>query len=184
MNLLYFFLFGILILFIMALISNSGTDSTLNIQDQIYLMNCPFPVSNAIATDVGLNDFGISYNLDYGSSVLNNTGTFFQCTVTAPHLKGVSTTIKEYGATLFSVIPYGWFGFAEDYISVGLGHLGNFFTIVSYMVTPVNFSLMGYTISNVGGMALLIIIGIYVFAYIGIGAFLSGYIVGLIQRII
>lgn len=176
------FVIGILTLMVMAFVSNSGTESTANIQDQIYLNNCPMPIYDGVATITDVNDFGVTYTLVNGNGT-SNEGTYFECSVTA-HLNGANTIIKEYGATLFSTIPYGWLGYIADYITSGFQHLQAFFTMVVYLLTPVNIDVFGYTISDINGLALVFVIGIYIFAYVGIIWNVAPMVLGVIQRVV
>lgn len=170
-------------MFIMGIVSNSGATSSANMQDQIFFMNCPFPIYDGIASLTDIDDFSVSYTVAYGNGT-SNDGTFFECTVDGSHLKGANTIIKEYGATFFDTIPYGWLGYIADYISVGLQHLQAFFTLVAFMITPVNFDVLGYTIADLSGIALMFVIGIYIFCYVGIGAFLAPYFIGIVRSVI
>jgi len=182
LNLTTWFVIAILTLMVMAFVSNSGTESSANIQDQVFLSNCPMPIFDGVATLTDIGDFGVTYTVVNGNGT-SDDGTYFECSVTA-HLNNANTIIKPYGATLFSAIPYGWLGYVADYMSAGLQHLQAWFTMITYLLTPVNIDVFGYTISDLSGLALAFVIGIYIFAYVGIIMNVAPMVIGVISRVI
>ena len=186
MNLIVWFIIGVLTLMVMGVISNSGHTSAENFQDQMYLMNCPLPIYDGVATLQSVDDFSLNYTVAYGSGASsggvaqNFNGTYFECSVTN-HLNGGNTIIKEYGATtLFGTIPYGYLGYIADWITAQFQHIQAFFTMVAFLLTPVNFDVFGYTISDLSGVALMVVIGVYILAYIGIAIFPLSIVIGMI----
>ena len=179
MNLITWFLIGLFILIIMAIVSNSGHDALDRIELQIFLMNCPAPIYHGVATDLNINALSINYTLlqtDYsGSSSFN--GTYFQCydgnagipdTLPAPT---VTAVIKEYGATAFSAIPFGWLGYIADYLVHVFENAQAFVVLLAYFMTPANFNVLGFGLEDLSGISLMLIVGLYVFAYVPIVLF-------------
>jgi len=178
MNLITWFLVGIFIIIILGIASNTGQSSILNIQDQLFIINCPYPIYEGVATDVDISGFTVIYNVTHDRDINGNftsndqdkVRTEFDCTVTN-HLFGVSVSTRQYGATAFSAIPYGWVGYVADWLSHTLQNAGATFILIAYFVTPSNFDIMGFTLDDVGGLALIVIIAVYVFCYIPIAIF-------------
>lgn len=165
---------------IVAIVGNTGATSTDNIEEQIFYMNCPSPIFDGVATLTDINDYGVTYTVVYGNGT-SNTGTFFECSIDGAGLRSANTIIKEYGATFFDTIPYGWLGFVADYISSGLQHAQAFFTIIAFMITPINFSILGYSLADISGIGAMIVIGVYVFCYVGIGNYIIPMIIGMVR---
>ena len=173
MNLIGLGVFGVIFLMLLAVVSNTSATSLQNIQDQMYLMNCPLPIYNGVATLTSIDGFALNYTIAYNNTVDSN-GTFFRCSLdllSNPHFNA-SAEIKEYGYTLFSAIPIGWLGYVADSLTVLWQRIYAFFTLVSFFVTPTNFNILGYTIADLAGIALMIVIGIYGLCYLFIGAML------------
>lgn len=171
MNLISLGVFGIIFLLLLAIASNASDTGLQSIQDQMYLMNCPLPIYNGIATLNSIDGYALNYTIAYNNTVDSN-GTFFRCSLdllSNPHFNA-SSEIKEYGYTLFSAIPIGWLGFVSDSLTVLGQRIYAFFTLVSFFVTPSNFNLLGYTIADLTGIALMIVIGAYGLCYLFIGA--------------
>lgn len=84
-SLIYLALFGMFMLIIMSIVSNSGETSIVNIENQLFLFNCPSPIFNGVvnATDPGttIEGFAVVWDSDavIYSSGNNATGTFFNC---------------------------------------------------------------------------------------------------------
>lgn len=144
------------------------------IQNQINIMSCQLPIREGVYS---LITDQITHSKDINGNTTSNTedmvGTFFDCypdpVTGAPT---ISTIIKQYSANCYSVIPCGWFGFASDYMTV-LGQKATALSIiVLYFVTPINFNILGYDISDIGGVGLIFVSFFYAFAYLGIGLFL------------
>ena len=180
MNITTWFAFSIVTLMLFAIISNSSVTGLTNINIQFHKLRCPTPLEQGVDQMTnGTAGLEITYNVDInGNSTTNEqaqVGTFYRCEfdpLSAPPGTSIQTTIKQYKATCFSVIPCGWFGYVGDYLSILGEKIGAFFTLVSYILAPVNFNILGYTIADIGGVGLMLVIGLYIFCYIGIGVFL------------
>lgn len=90
-------------------------------------LNCPYPIYQGNATVYDINESNqVLYTVDYGSDVYgsgaesNDFGSHFICydanagIVNSTVAPTVTVAIKNYGATFFDTINYGWFGWASD----------------------------------------------------------------------
>jgi len=173
MNLIAIGIFGILFLIVLAIISNVSAESIVNIQDQMYLSQCPLPIYDGTVTLNSIDGYVLNYTVTYSSSV-NGTGTFFECSLdllSTPHFNANSQS-KEYGATLFGFIPIGWIGFISDSLTVLGQRIYAVGTLVSFFVAPTNFNILGYTLNDLIGIALFIVVALYGLCYVAIGAML------------
>ena len=87
-----------------------------------FILNCPYPIFDGIAENVTFSSdqTRLLYDIDY-SAGLNGTGSFFECNIdtsTTPDSPTASIKAKPYGNTLFNVIPYGWYAWVGDSITV------------------------------------------------------------------
>lgn len=165
--------FSMFLLVIMSLVSNSGESSIDNIEAQMYLLHCPDPIYNGVATLQAIEGFRVNYTIAYSNSTTDFEGTFFVCTIDS--ITGnfqASAVIKEYDATLFDFIPIGWFGYVADWLSNGLQKVQAFFTLLTFVLLPVNFDVFGFTLADLSGLGLIAIIALYAFCYIWIGAWI------------
>jgi hypothetical protein len=177
-NLIVWFLIGLFILIIMAVVSNSGSSSIDRIELQIFLINCPAPIYHGVATDLNINGLSVNYTITQtnysGTSSFN--GTYFDCYdanagISDTPAPTVTAVIKEYGATAFDTIPFGWLGYLADYLTHGFQQGQALVTLLFYFATPANFSVLGFDLNDLSGIPLFIIISLYVFAYVPIALF-------------
>lgn len=172
--------FSMLVLIIMAIFSNTGETATEEIEYQIWLFNCPDPIYHGTIEDIQdiiIDGFQISnYTIvqdevssDFFGFTTSFNGTQFTCSrdsVTGEFQ--LLITIKEYGKTVTN-FPIGWFGYVGDVLSnVGL-KLQVFGTLVMFILTPANFSILGFTLADLSGVSAMFVIGVYIFCYIFIG---------------
>lgn len=154
----------------LAFISNTSAESIDNIEEQMYLMNCPLPIYDGIATLDSIDGYAVNYTVSYGNGT-NNEGTRFICSIDSiTDNFSASAEIIPYGETLFDFIPYGWLGYLSDTITQIFARLQAMFTLISFFVAPTNFNILGYTLEDITGIALAVVIGIYGVAYTFIGA--------------
>lgn len=117
--------------------------SVKELREQQFLINCPLPISDGVATLHNVVD-GVRLNYtvthvprQYASAGYN--GTFFEChldPLTNPP-QGANTRIKNYGATLFNTIPYGQGAFYGDTIYAYLDNIQPYITqIYLYATAP------------------------------------------------
>lgn len=133
----------------------------------MFLSNCPLPIYAGVATLNDIDGFAVNYTVAYSDT--NNTGTFFECSASGG-VFGANTVIKDYGATLFDFIPYGWLGYIADFLTTVFQRVYAIFTLISFFVAPLNFSIFGYTIADLAGIPLMIVISVYAMCYIFVGA--------------
>lgn len=170
-DLIHLAMFGIIFLILIGFVSNTG-ESFNNIEDQMFLMNCPLPISNGIASfgSPAITGFSLNYTVSY-TNATDGTGTFFECTA-SDGLFGASISTKGYGDTLFSAIPIGFLGYLQDSLTTLFQRIQALFTLISYFVTPANFNILGYTLADIGAFGTFMVVAIYAFCYIVIGIML------------
>lgn len=170
MNLISFGIFGVLFLIILSIVSNSSTESLRNIEEQVFLINCPLPIYDGIAVLNSINGYSINYTVTHGNTT-EGDGTLFICSIDS--ITGAftaSTVIKPYGsASFFDVIPIGWLGYVADTITSAFDSVYHVFVLLSFFITPTNFNILGFTLDDLTGQALFMVIAIYGLCYIAIG---------------
>lgn len=148
---------------ILGIISNTGATATDNIQDQFDRLSCPMPSQTGLWNNSGVITYsGATYNYeDVSTPVLTLTCTSVHTLDGVDYLNGQP------------LAPVGALYYVGDYISeIFANKLVAIFTLIGYILTPANFDILGYTLTDITGIALLFIIGLYSFAYIAIGIFL------------
>lgn len=119
-----YYVFIVLPIIIMGLFSFVFQSSVNAIADQEFLINCPYPIYEGVAEDVTITNVYVTYTIQHDKDINGNVttndqskvGTEFECTVTSG-LYGVTTSTREYGATLFNTINYGYTGYLSDAIT-------------------------------------------------------------------
>lgn len=176
MNLISFGIFGIIFLTILAMVSNASEESQENIQNQMFLMNCPLPSFDGQwnATNVTIEGFVVILNNSAGVTY-GGDGTVFRCLITPatpfPAFQVIMTN-KDYQSVNAFGFPDGWFFFAGDFIGSALQRINNVFQLVGLFVSPTGFNILGFGLSDLSGIALMLVIGIYALCYIAIGVLL------------
>jgi len=163
LNLMSIGMFGMIFLAILAIINNTSPTAISTIQQQFNRISCPLPSQSGLWNSSGTIMYvGGTYNYpNVGNQTLTLTCTYVHT------LDGID---YYYGQPAVAI---GVFFFVGDYISEILANkVSAVMEIVFYILTPANFSVFGYTINDLSGIALMIIIGIYAFCYIAIGAML------------
>lgn len=150
-----------------AIISNYAPDNQATIQNLFDRINCPLPAITGTWNSSGtiMYDGGrYNYNGNLGPS-----GTVLTLTCTQIHtLDGFD---YFYGSpTLpFAGFPF-WIG---DFISEIIANkLGAFFELMGFLLTPASLNVLGYSIADLSGFALMGVIALYIMCYIAIGALL------------
>lgn len=156
--------FSIILLAIISVVSNSGATATNNINDQFDRLSCPMPAISGLWNNTGTIELsGATYNYP---SVSNQT-----LTLTCTEVHTLDGFDYAYGSP--TVAFAGSMFFIGDWISeLIVNKLGAFFTILFYILTPANFEVLGFTIADLSGFALMAVIGLYAIAYIFIGVFI------------
>lgn len=148
---------------ILGIVSNTGATATDNIQQQFDRLSCPMPSQTGLWNSSGVIQYsGATYNYeDVSTPVLTLTCTPIHTTDGVDYLFGSPA------------VALGVFFYIGDYISELFGNkLVAVFTLIAYILTPANFDILGYTLADITGVALIFIVSLYSFAYIAIGIFL------------
>lgn len=162
-----------LILFILAFIFQSSVQA---ISKQQFLLNCPLPISNGVITfgnPAIVDGLRLNYTVNTGGSYQafgssNYNGTYFDCYLDhlafPPDNPTAIAITKNYGATLFSVIPYGWYAWVGDSVSVFVGKVQPFLTMVYLMFTAP---------AQVTGLVWFTYAQVFMLFLIGLGIFMA-----------
>lgn len=139
----------------------------------MYLMNCPSPIYDGEVDLAGVQIIGftLNYTVTYGNTT-EGDGTFFDCYLD-PITGAFSATItyKPYGtASFFDVIPIGWLGYVADFLTNIFERVQSMLVLISMFVSPTGFNILGITIDDLSGYALMLLISIYALCYISIGS--------------
>ena len=158
---------GLVYIIILGIVSNSGQTGINSVNEQFAKIQCPTPLYNMV-------DFlnGTIINSEITPNTGKNFGTTYQCfydNTSNPPSVHVSASFVNYNATAFGNFPSGWFQYVGDEFGAFMFKLGAVENLMLYMLTPVNFSIMGITISSLNGYALMFVVFGYIFAYLGIG---------------
>ena len=161
---------------LLAIVGNASATSITNIQEQFDRMTCPMPASPGLWNS---SNTLIYANGTYNYPNINNQTLTLTCTEihTADNIDyyyGIFTIQPFFSnGTGFSFgVPMGEFIFMGDFLASLGDKIGAFFTILYYILTPANFNILGFTIADLSGIPLMVIIGIYALCYIAIGALL------------
>lgn len=152
---------------LIGIVSNAGTTSINKINDQFAKLQCPTPLYNLV-------DFGNGtiINSDVVKNTGKNYGSYYQCFYdTTSNPPSVHTTINfiNYNATSFTAFPDGWFKYVGDWVGSVMFKIGAVVNLLSYILTPINFNILGITLANLTGFALMFVIFSYLVAYLGVG---------------
>ena len=135
----------------MGFVFGSFTNGVQSINNQVFLINCPLPLQNAIATLHSIVGTTLNYtvvqngNVAYvnggnATTLASSSGTYFDCFIQPNGLLGADTIIKPYGLTTFQ-IPTGWFAWLGDTISQILGKIPQSLTLMyQFFTTPADVS--------------------------------------------
>lgn len=178
MNLFSMALFGIFVLMIMSIISNTSQTAVSAVEDQIFLMNCPLPINGGIATLDEITGLTVNYTTVYDNDTSDYHITLFICTIDP--ITGaftVNTEIYSSGTDWFSSTT-GTLFYVSTAITQVFGKIINVLTIFSFILTPANFSIMGFGLSDLSGTALALVVGVYVVCYVFIAIWIFTTILG------
>lgn len=157
-------LFGMLFLAMLAIISNTSSTSIGNIQSQLNRINCPSPEASGLWNNTGtITRTGQTYNYP---SVSNQT-----LTLTCTNVHTANGFDYCYGCPTVSFA--GMMFYMGDWVSEIVGNKGSAIgTLLFFFLTPANFNILGYTINDLIGVPLMVVIVAYAISYIFIGAML------------
>jgi hypothetical protein len=172
-------LFGILILLIMGIVSNASEDSFTRVEDQIFLMNCPFPLYEGVAENLNIDGLTLNYTIAHNRDINGNTTTVdsdkvggsFECHLNGVGLKASSFSTHQYAITTFG-FNWGYVGYLADSLTTTILKIQAFLTMFSFILTPANFGVLGYGLSDLSGEALMVVVGVYLIAYVFIASWL------------
>lgn len=102
---------------IITVMSFAFASSVAELSNKQFLLNCPYPIFNGVASNLTIVGSTLDYDITYG--VGNNaSGTFFVCFIdNITQQKSAFTSVKPYGATAFNTIPYGWYSWFGDTVA-------------------------------------------------------------------
>lgn len=172
-NLFHMALIGIFILLIMAIVNNTSQTAFTAFENQIFLMNCPYPINGGVATNLNIDGLVITYDVNKDNSTSDYHITIFDCGIVDPDipLYSASTTVYTNSANWFNSMTGGLFYLLEGIYTVA-SQIQAFLTIFSFILAPTNFSIMGFGLEDLSGSALMVVIGVYIISYVFIGAWL------------
>ena len=175
MNLISFGIFGIIFLSILAVVSNASEDGQENIQNQMFLMNCPSPSYDGQwnGTNVTIVGFVVILNNSAGVD-FGGDGTVFRCLITPltpfPAFQVIMTNKNYQEVTLG--FPSGAFIYLGDFLGSSFQAINNLLQLIGLFIAPTGFNILGFGLEDLSGIALMFVIGIYAYCYIGIGILL------------
>lgn len=147
---------------VLSIVSNTAPTSISNIQEQFDRISCPMPSNTGLWNNTGTLVFA---NATYNYPNVGNKTLTLTCT----EVHTLNDFDYAYGSPTLAFAGFGFY--IGDWISELLANkLTAFFTILFYILTPANFNILGYTLADIGGIALMFIITIYAVCYIAIGA--------------
>lgn len=141
------------------------------IKNEQFLLNCPAPINNGVATLVNIVDgVRLNYTVTVSGSQFgakNYNGTYFECTIDQiTKQPSANTHIKNYGAVLEffgnSIINYGWFAWVGDTITSYLDNIQPLITMI-YLMFTAPASVSGLAWFTYGQLFLLLLIGLGIF---------------------
>ena len=184
-TLFYMALFGIFLLMIMGIVSNTSENSISAIEGQIFLMNCPLPLNGARPepTSFVINGLTVTYDILYDNGTDYHVSIFLCSTDPITGNLGVDTEVYTATTSWFDTTTGTLF-----YASATLTALGQkviaFLTLFSFILTPANFNVLGFGIGDLSGVALAVVVGVYVIAYVFIAIWIFTMISGAIGSLI
>ena len=159
-------IFGLVYIIILGIVSNSGQTAINSINNQFAKIQCPTPLYNMV-------DFlnGTIINSEVNPATGKNFGTTYQCfydNTSVPPSTHISASFVAYNATVAN-FPSGWFNFLGDTFGAYMYKVGALGNLLLYILTPINFNIMGITLSSLSGIPLMFVVLGYVLSYLGIG---------------
>ena len=154
-------MFSLIYILVIGIVSNTGTTAINNINNQLSKIQCPSPLYHGQDQGNG--------TVTYVSFL--NYGTFYQCAfcnTCVPTQPTITESYVNYNATVVN-FPSGWFQYLGDTFTSYMFKVGAIVNLLGYILTPINFNILGYTISSLTGIALMFVIFSYIIAYLGIG---------------
>lgn len=165
-NLFHLAIVGMFILVIMGIVSNTNDKAFTEIENQIFLMNCPYPINGGTASNVNIEGLTVTYDLVYDNSTSDYHLTIFECTITDPDtpLYAVNTIVLSTTNNWFDVAG-SYLAYIMNYIFAVSKQIQGALTLFSFILTPANFSILGFTLNDLSGSAVAVVVMLYLFAY-------------------
>lgn len=182
MNILTWFMFGAIFILVFGIVENSGQTAINNINEQFAKISCPIPLYNMV-------DFGNGtiINSEINKNTGKNFGSTYQCFYD-PHSvpAGTHMTISyvAFNATTFNAFPNGWFDYIGNVLGAIYTKVASIVQLALYFLTPINLNILGYTLSNIGGIGLLFVLAVYITAYLGVGLGFYTIVLGSIGKVL
>jgi hypothetical protein len=178
-TLFYMALIGIFILIIMGIVSNTSEDSFTRVEDQIFLMNCPYPLYEGVAENLSIEGLVLNYTIAHNRDINGNTtttdsdkvGGSFECHLNGTGLKGASFSTHQYAITTFG-FNWGYVGFLADSLTTTIVKVQSFLILFSFILTPANFGVLGYGLDDLSGASLMVVVGVYIVSYVFVATWL------------
>jgi len=173
LSLFHLAIVGIFILIIMAIVSNTSETAFTAFENQIFLMNCPYPIFAGLASNLNIDGLTVTYDLLRDNSTSDFHLTVFNCGIIDPDIPtySVSTTVFTNAANWFTSAT-GFLAYAMHGIYAVAGQIQSILTIFSFILSPANFSLLGYGLADLSGAGLMVVIGIYIISYVFVAVWL------------
>lgn len=172
-NLFTLAIVSMFILVIMGIISNTNDTAFTAVENQIFLMNCPYPINGGIANNTNIEGLTVTYDLIRDNSTSDYHLTLFDCSVTDPDIPTYSAT------TTVLTTANDWFNAGANNIIYIMNYIFSFshqiqgaLTLFSFILTPANFEILGYTLDDLSGIAVAVVVMLYLFSYAMIVAWL------------
>lgn len=155
------FAFSLIFLIVLGFISNQNPTALSGIQTQFNRLTCPFPSSSGLWNNTGTLEYT---NGTYNYPSVNVRNITLTCT-SVHTLNGF-----DYFYGTGAGVPFaGMVFFIGDLLSELVDKAIAFFTLAGFYLLPINFTILGYTITSMSANAQMAIIGVYGFCYIFIG---------------
>lgn len=152
---------------VIAIVSNYAPTNQDTIQSLFDRINCPMPAISGLVNVTGTITYSdATYNWRNGGG---GTGAQPPATLTCTEVHTIEDFDYLYGQP---TLPFAGFGFfIGDWISELLANkLPAFFEMLGFLLSPASLNILGFTISDLSGFALMGVIAIYLMCYIAIGA--------------
>lgn len=159
-------LFGIFTLIVMGIVSNTSQTAITAVENQIFLINCPMPLNGAIGTLDQIDGLTVNYTIVHDNDTSDYHITVFICYIDS--ITGnlsANTEIYTSGTDWFSSTTGTLFYLSAGITSL-LGKVVSFLTIFSFILTPANFEVLGYTLDDLSGISVMVVVGLYITAYV------------------
>lgn len=167
-------LVGIFILIIMGIVSNTNQTAFTTVENEIFLMNCPYPINGGRANNTNIVGLTVNYTLWRDTSNGDYHLTLFDCVIdplSAPPHRGVSVTVLTTANNWFNVAG-SYLAYTMNGIFAVASQIQHLLVLFSFILTPANFAILGYTLDDLSGSALMVVVSVYIFAYTMIGSWL------------